>query len=379
MERVLFVHAHPSDETVGTGATISWLVRNGSTVTVLVATRGERGDLIPEDLRGLSGQPEAYVENRLAEFADAMQKLGVSDFRILGEPGARWEGLTPRRYEDSGMAWGAAGPQALPDASAQTLVSADEGEVASDIAAVILQLQPDVVVSYGEDGLDGHPDRRRVHSATRWATEVLRVPFYVLGPYAGRGSARVDDVESLEAKREALTSYRSQLTVGTDTFDRASGAPIPLDAPETFGRLRPVQHGFSGYGRMTRIIACGFALVIGAVVGAILTVIHQATVLVGSTPVPWGLIAALAIATALLVGLRVVYESRVVAGFAAVGLLAVEGFLSIGTPSGSVLVANNLPGIVWTIGSVLIVAVVLAWPRLPSPRGVRIKTPAAKG
>ncbi|HLV03675.1 MAG TPA: hypothetical protein VKY79_03740, partial [Actinomycetaceae bacterium] len=64
---------------------------------------------------------------------------------------------------------------------------------------------------------------------------------------------------------------------------------------------------------------------------------------------------------------------------AAAGLLFMEGLLSLGTSSGSILVANNLAGYTWTIGSVLIVAVVLAWPRVDRARSSRIKVPAAKG
>ena len=376
-ERVLFVHAHPGDETVTTGATIAWLVREGAQVTVLTCTRGEHNDIVVDsEPRAL--EPEAIAELRTAELARAMDVLGVSDFRILGETGARWEGLEPRRYRDSGMTWGSGGPQPALEVS-DALVSADEGEVASDIAAVILQVQPDVVVSYGPDGIDSHPDSRRVHDATRWATEVLRVPFYVLGQAHGRGAVNVNDPVSLEAKREALAAYPSQFVVGDGVFQRASGAPIPLDAPEQFGRLRPPNRGFGGYGRGARIIACAFAAVIGIVVGAILTVVHQSTTLVGATVVPWGLIAALVVAAALLAGLRIVYETRVVAGFAAAGLLIAEGVLSLGTPSGTVLVANNLAGVAWTIGSVLIAALVLAWPRFSTLRTGRIEAPAAKG
>ena len=47
-ERVLFVHAHPDDETLSTGATIATLVDSGAHVTVLTCTRGELGVVIPE-------------------------------------------------------------------------------------------------------------------------------------------------------------------------------------------------------------------------------------------------------------------------------------------------------------------------------------------
>src|SRR5690606_30267388 len=135
------------------------------------------------------------------------------------------------------------------------LTRADLGEVASDIAAAIMRNRPDVVVTYGPEGLAGAPDSRRVHDATRWAAEVLGVPLYVLGDYAGRGSVRVDDPESFGRKREALGAYGSTIVVSDETFSRASGAPVPIAAPERFARLRPPARGFGGFGLLSRIIA----------------------------------------------------------------------------------------------------------------------------
>ena len=112
IERVLFVHAHPDDETITTGATIATLVENGAAVTVLTLTRGERGEVIPVDLASLEGDLEALAAVREAELAQALSHLGVRDHRFLGNPDARWAGRTARRYVDSGMRWGARGAQA---------------------------------------------------------------------------------------------------------------------------------------------------------------------------------------------------------------------------------------------------------------------------
>src|SRR5690606_36480486 len=109
----------------------------------------------------------------------------------------------------------------------------------------------------------------------------------------------VDDPESVASKKAALEAYSSQFTIGEDTYARASGAPILFDTPERFTRLRPPARGFASYGILSRIIACVFALGLGVVVGAILTVVHQSTIVIGSTTVPAGLIAALAVSAAL--------------------------------------------------------------------------------
>ena len=66
-ERVLFVHAHPDDESISTGATIATLIDRGASVTVLTLTRGERGEVIPDELQHLVDAPEQLGSAREAE------------------------------------------------------------------------------------------------------------------------------------------------------------------------------------------------------------------------------------------------------------------------------------------------------------------------
>src|SRR3984957_1317473 len=108
-ERVLFVHAHPDDETLETGGTIAALVDRGAKVTVLTCTRGERGEIIPDDLRPALESKAAMAKLREAELAAAMKILGVTDHRYLGDRNARWSGAADRVYVDSGMSWGKPG------------------------------------------------------------------------------------------------------------------------------------------------------------------------------------------------------------------------------------------------------------------------------
>ena len=81
-EHVLFVHAHPDDESIVTGGTIAKLVRDGVPVTVLTCTRGERGEVIPAELRHLEGDLRALADHRETELAAAMAALGVTDQQI---------------------------------------------------------------------------------------------------------------------------------------------------------------------------------------------------------------------------------------------------------------------------------------------------------
>ena len=89
VERVLFVHAHPDDESITTGGTMALLVERGSQVTLVTCTRGERGEVIPADLAGLEGDGAALATVRTEELATALAALGVVDHRFLGGPGAR--------------------------------------------------------------------------------------------------------------------------------------------------------------------------------------------------------------------------------------------------------------------------------------------------
>ena len=63
-ERVLFVHAHPDDETITTGGTIAGLVDAGASVTVVTCTRGELGEVIPDDLADLRDDQLALALHR---------------------------------------------------------------------------------------------------------------------------------------------------------------------------------------------------------------------------------------------------------------------------------------------------------------------------
>jgi N-acetyl-1-D-myo-inositol-2-amino-2-deoxy-alpha-D-glucopyranoside deacetylase len=376
VERVLFVHAHPDDETLTTGATIATLVDRGSMVAVLTCTRGELGGIVAPDLQHLD--PDALGEHRSSELAAALAALGVDDHRFLGSTGARWEGRPERRYRDSGMRWDKSGPQPPESLDPGSLLAAESGEVAADIAAAILAVKPDVVVSYGADGGYGHPDHVRVHEATRTATDVLGVPFYAIGG-TSRAQVRVDPVPVLDRKRRAIQAHRSQLTIDGHRVVISPTLSEPIAAVETFRRLRPAGNSFADLGLGAKIVTCLLALVLGVFVGATLTVAHQAAVTVAGVRIPWGIIASIVITAALIVGLRIVFETRIVAGVAALGLLGASAFLALQSSGGSILVPDNTIGYVWTFAPVIIAGLALAWPRVRRPAGSNIEGTSAKG
>lgn len=374
-EHVLFVHAHPDDETISTGGTIASLIDRGVGVTVLTCTRGERGEVIPVELHSLEGDLRALADYRETELAAAMGVLGVADQRFLGAAEARVSG-SPRRYVDSGMQWGVNGAEALEDLDPDSLCAAPLGEVAADIATVIQHVSATRVVSYDAHGGYGHPDHIRAHDAARRAADVMRVPFYaVLAEGASRapGDVEVDVSAVLERKTDALRAHRTQVTVEGGSFALSSGPYRPIATEERFRRIGgtgPAIHDTTAWrdlGATARVVACVLALLVGLALGGIGTVNHQLVLPVAGLRLPGGVTVALLLVLALMAGLRLVFRTRVIPLVAGIGILASMGALTIGGAGGSVLVPANAAGYAWTYGAAAIVALVLAWPRIVVP------------
>jgi len=127
---VLGVWAHPDDETYLSAALMRRVVRAGGHVTVVTATRGESGAPDPATDR------DQLASQREAELRAAMGWVGVTDVRVLDHP-------------DGGC------DRAPIDLASQQLVE------------VIREVRPHLLVTFGPDGITGHPDHVAVN---RWAT-----------------------------------------------------------------------------------------------------------------------------------------------------------------------------------------------------------------
>ncbi|KQP55805.1 PIG-L deacetylase family protein [Agreia sp. Leaf283] len=213
VRNVLFVHAHPDDETLATGALIAELVDRGVRVSLLTATRGERGEIVEGsldhavDAEGLS----ALRETELRRAADS---LGISDRYWLGTAPARTVGQPTVRYRDSGMSWiepGLAGPAA--DVEPGALALAPLEQVVGDVVALIELLDPELVVSYDHGGGYGHPDHVRTHEATLAASRLTATPFAEIVSEPGSDVEWFDLDHRLSAVTRALQQHRTQLTV----------------------------------------------------------------------------------------------------------------------------------------------------------------------
>lgn len=121
--RLLAVFAHPDDESLAMGGTLARYAHAGVEVSLVCATRGEWGLISDPAL----ATRENLAEVREDELRAACQVLGISQLHFLD----------------------------CPDSDVN---HTDWPEVEEKIVRHIRKLRPDVIVTFGPDGLYGHPD-----------------------------------------------------------------------------------------------------------------------------------------------------------------------------------------------------------------------------
>lgn len=199
--RLLLVHAHPDDESIETGATMARYAAEGAGVTLVTCTLGELGEVIPPELAHLAADAGGGLGGyRIGELAAACAALGVTDQRFLGGAG---------RWHDSGMMGEPANDR--PDC----FWRAPPDEAAAQLAAVIRDVRPQVMVSYDADGYYGHPDHIQAHRVTGRARELAAPDWQVAKLYATAMPRSVLaqmtrlDVPGAPARFRALPSART--------------------------------------------------------------------------------------------------------------------------------------------------------------------------
>jgi N-acetyl-1-D-myo-inositol-2-amino-2-deoxy-alpha-D-glucopyranoside deacetylase len=140
---LMTVHAHPDDETVGTGGVMAKAARQGHRVVVVTCTGGEVGEIIAPDLNTPENQ-RRLGELRSAELARALRILGVAEWEFLG-------------YRDSGM-MGSPGND-----DPRSFWRANLDEAAGRLVWLVRQYRPQVLTTYNNYGGYGHPDHIRAH------------------------------------------------------------------------------------------------------------------------------------------------------------------------------------------------------------------------
>src|SRR5579872_1094004 len=153
---ILASYAHPDDEQ-GIMGTMRISIENGIRTGILVATRGEVGEISDPAL----ATPETLGKVREGEMRAAAEVLGLRNLWFLD-------------YRDSGMA-------GTPDnADTRSLAQANAAEVVGRLVAIIRQFRPQVMVTFDETGGYGHPDHiaiyRHTTSAFYAAADAVQYP-----------------------------------------------------------------------------------------------------------------------------------------------------------------------------------------------------------
>ncbi|MBB3084100.1 PIG-L family deacetylase [Geodermatophilus sabuli] len=150
---VVFLHAHPDDESIFTAAAIRRLADRGARVVLVTATRGEEGTPLTPLRPG-----ETLVSRRVRELESACALLGVARLVILG-------------HRDSGMA--GAPTNGHPRAFARQVLSS-----ARALVDLVDEERAEALVHYDGRGIYGHPDHIAVARLGRWVVHRMQVTGY---------------------------------------------------------------------------------------------------------------------------------------------------------------------------------------------------------
>jgi LmbE family N-acetylglucosaminyl deacetylase len=153
MATLVTFHAHPDDESIGVGGVMRKAADEGHRVVLVVATRGENGE-VPD---GFLTDGEQLWQRRVVETQAAADILGVQRVEFLG-------------YTDSGM-------MGTPTNDAPgSFWTASVDEAADKLAAILREENADVLTVYDDNGGYGHPDHIQVHRVGVRAAELAGTP-----------------------------------------------------------------------------------------------------------------------------------------------------------------------------------------------------------
>lgn len=208
-KRLLLVHAHPDDETINNGATMAKYVAEGAQVTLVTCTRGEEGEVLVPALADLASSIDDKLgEHRVIELTNAMAELGVRDFRFLGAPNKKWR--------DSGMMG------TPPNERGDVFWQANLDEAANELVKIILEIKPQVMITYDEIGGYGHPDHIKAHQVAMRGAE--------LAASAGWSISKI--YWNTMPKSVIQNGIDKMKEVGSDFFGAESADDLPFAKPD---------------------------------------------------------------------------------------------------------------------------------------------------
>jgi LmbE family N-acetylglucosaminyl deacetylase len=200
-------HAHPDDEAIACGGTMAKAAKAGHRVVLVVATRGEHGEVDA----GVLAEGEALWQRREVETQRAAEILGAHRVEFLG-------------YVDSGM-------MGTPENDAtESFWQADVEEAARRLAAILEEEDADVLTIYDDHGGYGHPDHIQVHRVGVRAAELAGTPQVLESTMnrdavkrsieSGRAAGEVpEDAPDIEEISEEFGSPEAIITTAVDVQD----------------------------------------------------------------------------------------------------------------------------------------------------------------
>jgi N-acetyl-1-D-myo-inositol-2-amino-2-deoxy-alpha-D-glucopyranoside deacetylase len=218
---LMTVHAHPDDETIGTGGLMAKAVAEGRRVVLITCTRGEMGEIVVPDM-DTPDNHRRLGEIRAGELEQAMGCLGVTEWENLG-------------YHDSDM-MGRVGNQ-----DPRSFWQADLDEAARRLTWMIRRYRPDVVTTYNDFGGYGHPDHIRTHDVTvraypragdpAWYPEQLAPQHGGTGPSEEEGGLRPWSPSKLY-EQAIPASVRTAMREAVEAAGKESFWSPPADATD---------------------------------------------------------------------------------------------------------------------------------------------------
>lgn len=357
-KRLLVVHAHPDDESIFTGHIIAERLAAGAEVYVLTLTRGERGKVKLEELKGLEGQLRAMGAFRSGELRVALSELQKAGSKL------HHSFAGTRAFLDSGMRINSMGrPTKKSRTDEMALASASTSVIAEDIERVMNEFKPDAILTYNSKGGYGHPDHKMAHHATAMAIrhyrrQKRRAPqFWVIAEPNERFDVAIGDAKTAKFKRAALEAHSSQVSIFPETYSIGS-TETRYDAPERIRKATP-----SPLVHLLPLLTFFWAIPLGILLGLSGTLLHSVKT-TDTSEFPIGLAVALTMVASLALALRILRNSRGALYLMTASFLTTVYLLSRPQPGGEVLIVANQVGDTWVYGSMAICALIMLFPKL---------------
>ena len=214
--RMLAAFAHPDDETFGAGGTLALYAARGVHLTLVCATRGEAGEISDPQLASLNNLGEV----RELELRCAAESIGVGELIFLG-------------YQDSGMA-GTSHNRAK-----NAYINIPDDDVVIQLVKIIRRVRPHIILTFGPDGIYGHPDHIKIHENTTAAFFAAADPDFLVEADSAWSASRLfyntisrSFVENL---KKTMSDFGSE-----DSFQGFTGWPdekiqVVMDISENVG------------------------------------------------------------------------------------------------------------------------------------------------